>query len=111
LSTSAGARKTGEDLKKLQQRLQKPTVFSVGDLVVWKEGLKNRRVPEVGVPGVVTRIFEPPMCAPTESMSSGNPEFGEPLSLVIGLQVENGDKEGAFTEMFCDGRRFEHFVS
>jgi hypothetical protein len=41
---------------------QERHAFAVGDLVTWKPGLKNRRIPRYGQPAVVMEVLDPPQC-------------------------------------------------
>lgn len=73
--------------------------FKVGDVVVWKDGLQNKRVPEYGQPVVVTRAYEAPIVADRDS---GSPYFNEPMDVALFTVDEDGDA----IEMHSDSRRF-----
>ncbi len=88
-------------LKQLVDRLDEGHVFSRGQIVVWKAGLKNKKRPDYGEPAIVTGVYPTPIYDETEN-SSGSPYFYEPLSLVIGLYYDDD-----FVEFRVDGRRFE----
>ena len=51
----------GGVLRERLRRLQQPHRFQVGDLVTWKPGLKNRRVPLTGQPAVVVALLDEPL--------------------------------------------------
>lgn len=56
----------------LQERmalLQQPEEFKVGDIVTWKPGLRNRKVPAYGEPMIVTEL-NPGMRAMDKESSS-----------------------------------------
>ncbi len=76
--------------------------FSKGDLVTWKQGLKNGRYPQKNYPAIVTQIYEEPIRRP--DVESGSNHFREPLDLVI--LVDTGDE---VSEFHVDSRRFKHY--
>lgn len=75
--------------------------LAVGDIVVWKTGLKNKKFPAYGQPVVVTRRLSDALVANTTE--SGTPYFNEPLNIAIGFI----DPDGDFSEFHMDARRFE----
>ncbi|EIC22785.1 hypothetical protein [Thiorhodovibrio frisius] len=79
--------------------------FAPGDLVTWKPGLKNRRVPRSSQPAVVLEVLSEP--AFDSEKNSGSPYFREPLDLVLGLFVEDGPHRGDFLNWHFDSRRFQ----
>ena len=74
--------------------------FDEGDLVTWKQGLKNGRYPQKNYPAIVTRVYEKPISR--SDMESGSNHFREPLDLVI--LVDTGDE---VSEFHVDSRRFK----
>ncbi len=88
-------------LKQLAERLDEHHVFNKGQFVVWKAGLKNKSKPDYGEPAIVTGVYPTPIYDQTEA-SAGSPYFQEPLSLVIGVYMEDD-----LVEFRVDGRRFE----
>lgn len=76
--------------------------FSSGDLVTWKQGLKNGRYPQKNYPAIVTRTYKEPISR--SDMESGSNHFREPLDLVI--LVDTGDE---VSEFHVDSRRFKHY--
>ncbi len=76
--------------------------FATGDLVTWKQGLKNGRYPQKNYPAIVTRIYETPLSR--SDMESGSNHFREPLDLVI--LVDTGDE---VSEFHVDSRRFKPY--
>lgn len=90
-------------LRTLLDSLLEPEEFRVGDIVVWRNGLKNRAYPDYGVPAIVVEVLNPPLLDPTTD--SGSVYFREPLNLRLGIADEGGD----FITFLYDGRRFEHY--
>jgi hypothetical protein len=83
--------------------------FAVGDLVTWKPGLRNRRLPRDGQPAVVMAVLETPIT--DGERESGSTYFNEPLDLVIGLFMESGPARGALLTWHVDGRRFRPWTT
>jgi hypothetical protein len=88
-------------LKQLAERLDEHHVFSKGQFVVWKAGLKNKYKPDYGEPAIVTGVYPTPIYDQTEA-SAASPYFQEPLSLVIGVHMEDD-----LVEFRVDARRFK----
>ena len=88
-------------LKELADRLDRHHVFAKGQFVVWKAGLKNRKLPDYGEPAIVTGVLPGPNYDPSET-SSASPYFQEPLSSVVGVHHDDD-----LLEFRIDGRRFE----
>ncbi|TGO02682.1 hypothetical protein PN36_20705 [Candidatus Thiomargarita nelsonii] len=78
--------------------------FKLGDLVVWKKGLKNKARPLFNEPAIVMQILDTPL-RDQEKQDSGTPYFNEPLDLVLGLIDDDGD----FVIFYYDKRRFEPY--
>lgn len=100
VSTAASAADI-QRLRDLRERLMKPTDFSEGDIVVWKEGLKNRRMPNYGQRAIVISRLDEPVF--DNNGESGSPYFREPLDLVIGFF----DADDDFILFYYDSRRFQ----
>ena len=79
--------------------LMTPTKFKPGDLVTWKQGLKNGKYPLRNYPAVVSHVYDEPVVR--EDMDSGSNHFREPLDLVI--LVDTGEE---VSEFHVDSRRF-----
>ena len=88
-------------LRELTERLGEHNVFVVGQFVMWKPGLKNRKIPEYGEPAIVTAVLATPVFDPSEA-SAASPYFQEALTLVIGSY-----RDEDLLEFRVDGRRFE----
>lgn len=88
-----------DDLCAKLREMQHPEQFRVGDVVVWRTGLKNCRFPAHHEPAIVTEVFAEPKI----TMVCGQPIQHE--TVVLGLIV-NGDYE----ELAFDGRRFRRWT-
>jgi hypothetical protein len=93
-----------EHLLALQRRFatSPATGFHPGQIVQWKPGMRNRRIPVDGEPAIVMEVLNPPVFDMRPEMEGSN-LFREPLTLVLGLSDKNGD----FLTFHYDGRRFE----
>jgi hypothetical protein len=94
---------TREHLRELFKRLQLRHDFAPGQLVQWKQGLKNRRLPEYGVPVIVLEVLSEPVT--DAENGAGSAYFREPLSLVLGVLLQSGD----LGRYHYDGQRFEPY--
>lgn len=90
------------DLKRLYNNLEKKYTFNIGDIVRWKEGLKNKRVPQDKLPAIVVDVLEKPIY--DEKVEMGSPYFREPLDIVLGVI-----NKGELITFYYDSRRFELF--
>lgn len=81
--------------------------FKPGDLVRWKPGLQNRRYPAPGKIAVVMEVLAEPVL--DTERDSGCAYFREPLDLVLGLFVEEGENRGNFLCWHFDSRRLERW--
>ena len=91
-------------LLELAETIDLPNAFRKGQLVTWKDGLRNRKYPAYGEVAVVRDVLTSPIhdgC--DEARCTGSPNFGEPLTLVLALI----DPDGDFLEYYYDGRRFQ----
>lgn len=82
--------------------------FVPADLVTWKPGLKNRRVPRSDQPAVVLEVLAEPVF--DSEKDSGSPYFREPLDVVLGLFVDDGPHRGDFLNWHFDSRRFQPWM-
>ena len=73
--------------KGMDDFLQKEN-FHQGQIVVWKENMRNRKKPEYGQPAIVVDVLKVPL---KDLSNPGAAYFNEPLDLVIGLFDEYGD--------------------
>lgn len=77
--------------------------YRAGEIVKWKNNLKNRRKPKYLEPAIVIEhIKDNPSL---NSAAEGSSLYREPLDLVLGLV----DEEGDFDIYYFDSRRFESY--
>ncbi|MBE9058333.1 hypothetical protein [Sphaerospermopsis sp. LEGE 08334] len=81
----------------------KKETFQVGQLVKWKEYLKNRKIPYKNQPAVVVEILEEPILSDDDE--SGSPYFRENLDIILGILVD----DNVFLTFYYDSRRFESY--
>lgn len=105
----AGAKKVSEkEAKAIRaisdkfKRYGADSKLTVGSIVKWKAGMRNRRFPTNDGVAIVTRIYDKPVYD-AKNDDSGSPAFHEPLDLVLGIVDEDND----FVEFHYDGKRFE----
>jgi len=89
-----------EQLKSTKQNFLKIHNFNEGDIVKWKIGLKNRKLPRKNQPAIVLEILTTPIY---DDYSSGTPYFREPLDIALGIIDDGND----FMVFYYDKRRFE----
>ncbi len=99
----------GEDyinkLRSLNEAYNDKIEFKPGQLVVWKDGLKNRKFPYKNQPAIVVKVLETPLYVDKDS---GTPYFQEPLD--IALAVIGGEKS-EFLIYYYDKRRFRLYAT
>lgn len=83
------------------QRFSVEHTLQPGQLVRWKQGMKNRAHPDYGVAAVVIQVLDRP--ALDASQGAGSTYFNEPLDIVLGLL----DSDGDLLVFHYDSRRFE----
>jgi len=87
----------------LRERLavfMEPSCFQPGDLVHWKAGMKNKRLPELEQLAVVVEVLPVPIY--DEDKGGSGRYFMEPLDIKLGMVDEDGD----FVIFHYDSRRF-----
>ncbi|MEW6496686.1 MAG: hypothetical protein AB1589_29810 [Cyanobacteriota bacterium] len=77
--------------------------FEVGQIVKWKENLKNRKLPHKNQPAIVIGILDEPVISTDDE--SGSPYFLETLDIILGIVVD----DGTFLTFYYDSRRFEAY--
>lgn len=97
-------RELAEKLSSAYQAFHEKHEFEKGQLVEWKEGMKNKLRPRLREPAVVMELLEPP--EPDVERDSGTPYFREPLDMVVGVIEKN---EENFLCFHVDKRRFKPF--
>ena len=87
----------------LKERLtifSETTCFQPGDLVQWKAGMKNKRLPAADQLAVVVETLPVPVT--DEDKGSSGSYFLEPLDIKLGMIDDDGD----FVIFHYDSRRF-----
>lgn len=95
----------GAALRERYQSLMERHAFAPGDLVGWKPGMKNKRVPRYGQPAVVIEVLETPVLDGIEE--AGSTYFREPLDLVLGMIWDSPPGRGDLVTFHFDSRRFQ----
>ncbi|HJG31078.1 MAG TPA: hypothetical protein K8U80_06740 [Collinsella ihuae] len=96
----------GRVLQRLKMHLNDLKIketFKVGDIVMWKGGMKNRNFPEYHTPAIVVDCFDPPIMDPEPS--AGSQYYREPLDVRLGFIAE----DDSFVTFLYDSRRFERY--
>ena len=88
-------------LKVSYEAMLTQNTFSKGQLVRWKLGLKNRRLPQENQPAIVWEVLAEPIIQ--NDKESGTPYFREPLDIALALL----DKDGDLVIFHYDSKRFE----
>lgn len=94
-----------ELLKARAESFQESINYEEGDLVVWKDGMKNRRIPADGEPAIVVSIERNKAEIPLSEEESSSNYYREPLDLQLGCL----GPEDQFTVFHFDSRRFRKF--
>jgi hypothetical protein len=76
--------------------------FKPNQFVRWKQGLKNKAVPEYNQPAIVWEILPKPVFDKHKEHSAGSPYLYEPLDMVLAVMDED-----VFILLHYDTRRFE----
>jgi hypothetical protein len=92
------------NLKKINELFLKKHDFEKDQIVKWKKGLKNRRLPTENQPAIVVDILHPPLLSNEEE--TGSTYFREPLDIILGFINES---DGSFIVFHYDSRRFEPY--
>lgn len=92
-----------ERLTHLCNELQNKAYFATGDIVVWKDGLKNKNYPEYGQPAIVLERLDTPIVNSIDD--TGSTYFNERLDIALGLISR--DEDDAFLVFYYDSRRFK----
>jgi hypothetical protein len=96
-----GIRDSENLVGKVQRFLELPADFQPGDIVMWKEGLKNKKYPGENQFAVVIQQLEEPLIQ--MERDSGTPYCREPLDLMLALS----DNDGDLVVFYYDKRRFK----
>ena len=88
-----------EQLKKLAARFGEKHAFSVGDTLMWKEGLSNCARPFEGEAGIVLEVLD----SPIHSQDTNSADAGARNDIVVGVL----DDDGGLQHFLMDSRRFQ----
>lgn len=92
-----------QELKKSYEAYISNEPLSTGDVVSWKNGMRNRTLPNYRQPAIVIEKLQYPIF--DESLNAGSQYFHEPLDLRVGFLDDNNQ----FVTYFYDSRRFEKY--
>lgn len=99
------AKERAKTLRAVKALFQLEYIFSPGDMVVWKDGLKHAMGPQYGEPAVIMEVLDEPIITHSDSNEhSGSNQFRIPNDIIIGLIHDN-----SFETFHMDSRRFEHY--
>ncbi|MEG4501883.1 hypothetical protein QUB05_32480 [Microcoleus sp. F10-C6] len=90
-------------LKSVCKSFIKKESLEVGQIVKWKDHLKNRKLPHKNQPAIVIALLDKPVISTDDE--PGSPYFLETLDIILGIIVENG----TFLTYYYDSRRFEPY--
>ena len=90
-----------ERLRSVHESYLRRHDFEAGQLVQWKTGLRNKRLPTHGQPAIVIDVLGEAVLNTAEPPDS--PYFREPLDVIVG--VLDGEQDMAFFHI--DSRRLE----
>ncbi|KOR28201.1 hypothetical protein TI04_11560 [Achromatium sp. WMS2] len=96
-------------LKQRYQTFTKKYKFMPGDIVTWKPGLQDRRLPRYGQPAVVMEVLTNPILDPENE--SGSPYFHQRLDIILGIIAEGEAVRGELITFYFDSRRFQPWSS
>ena len=87
----------------LHARYSERASLAPGELVRWKPGLRNKRLPQYGDPAIVIDVLAEPVV--DNQYAADTPYFRERLDVVLGVVDEDED----FVAFHFDSARFEAF--
>ncbi|MEC4818498.1 MAG: hypothetical protein SAK29_35290 [Scytonema sp. PMC 1069.18] len=90
-------------LKSAGKNFLRKESFEVGQIVKWKENLKNRKLPHKNQPAIVIALLDNPVISTDNE--SGSPYFLETLDIILGIIVD----DDTFLTFYYDSRRFEAY--
>jgi hypothetical protein len=91
-----------EILKELRNSYEKKYDFKVGDIIRWKNKLKNRKLPEYEEPIIILEILDEPIYNTKEQV--GSTYFNEKIDIKIGVIKDN-----SLLTFYLESARFELF--
>jgi hypothetical protein len=75
-----------------------------GMVIQWKPGLRNRRWPAYGKPGIVVSLLAEPVF---DNEEGGTTYFREPLDMIIGFFLDSGPHRGDFLVFHASTERYQ----
>lgn len=93
-----------EELLKFYKSYSKKNVFKEGELVRWKPGLKDRKLPKEDEPAVVVSVIDKPIF--DTSRDAGSAYFNIAYDIVLGVI----DPDGEFATYHYNSFRFEPYT-
>jgi len=93
-------------LNNLHKMITDSQGFKIGDIVQWKQSLRNKKRPYQHEPAIVVEILDPPIFDKTQD--SGSPYFREPLDMIIGI-ADHSEKDDTISLLLfhVDKKRFQ----
>ncbi len=88
-------------LKECVVNYNRETSFKAGDIVQWKSGLKNKKIPVYNQPCIVVEVLSDVLFDLEAPIAS--PYYNETLSIKLGMIAENEE----FFTFYYDKSRFE----
>jgi len=83
--------------------------FEPGELVTWKDGLRNRAFPKDGFPAIVINKLAEPIYA--DGYYSTDSNYRDRLDIICGVvsEPQSEHEPEAFLLFYYDSRRLQHF--
>lgn len=91
-----------DNLYRLKEVYETSNEFKAGDIIVWKEGMKNKKLPKYKQPCIVLSVLDNPII--DTNKDPGSTYFGEILDIKVGMI----GPESEFLTFHYDSRRFTH---
>ncbi len=92
-----------DELKKAYKVYNDYYEFDQGDIVQWKEGMKNKKVPLYDEPAIVIEVLKEPVL--NRNVEAGSPYFRESYDIILG--IISSRKELIF--FHYDSKRFKPY--
>lgn len=102
-----GSTGTKDELLTAFAVLDKKHELKPGDLVCWKPGMKNKKIPAYGAPMVVIANHSPALR--NNEDNGGTPYFNEPLDISCGVIRDREETGRNILEFYYDSRRLEPY--
>jgi hypothetical protein len=92
-----------QQLQKAQSIYANQHKFKAGDIVRWKEFMKNKTMPEYNEPAIVLDVLTEPIL--DGAGDAGSTYFNQKLDLILGVITDN-----TFLIFYHEGSRFEPYA-